>query len=801
MKKKFTASPDICSGSDAWAIVCYAILLFLAMTVQTGRMTMILTGIALIATFPAGRQILTNAPRNLSVSGIALLLFALIQGLAAIYGPFGGYAVKEYYKFLAAFTLTAMLLVRGEKKHIPGLLWSIGAVCSLIALVCIDMGGSTHIFGLFLKYVQTFDAAFDIIEEISDQSRIQGIYNDANITGAILGISLLLQLYLFHQARRTREQFLAALLLGISAIGFLTAMSRGAMACFAVAVLCCLVAFPKEKRIHLFFLLLCSAAAITVTGIPAMTHLHIGSPVPTLMAFLCGPLLFCLYRCAGQKIADRLSVYGKATLVGCGVLAAVLLVLGILAFRTEAPFVFSSNGLHRSVPLTAGDYTLSGVYSQEDSVHVIIYSQTHEQQLLSTKTDVYDGPAQNAVFQITDQQAQVYFRFYGPDGSTASDLVLSDGTRIMSGYKWLPESVASRLHDGLFHSHNFQQRLQYYRDGWKIFLAKPLFGHGLGGSAGMLTAVQPYYYESKYLHNHLLQNLTDTGLVGTAVFLTAMLGIVCPLVNARKAEHGPLAAILLGCLVMMNTHSLLDINFSVRPFQCLAYPLLAIMSIFADPVPLKQKKRIGGILAALLWIYLAVFGGLLLSHRSVEQEMAVFRPTDAKTVMSALERFTERDVFDRETAQINYVGNAVMLKDDQYEATANRYRKALRNSGTYTACSALARYYYLPNGDWENLFACSREGIAQCKSVKESWNNEFLFYRTEVLPAMGRENIRLFVEYVLEIMDYYNRFQEFHMETIPFSRENLAFMDAVNAVAASGMTDEEAYNFLANGDF
>ena len=108
---------DEYTKKDTVMVVLFSVLLFLAMTVQTGRMTMILTGIALVAALPIGKDMMPRMRQRFCVPVIGLLAFALMQGLAAIYSPFDTYAVREYYKFLAAFALAVIVLVRFDKKH------------------------------------------------------------------------------------------------------------------------------------------------------------------------------------------------------------------------------------------------------------------------------------------------------------------------------------------------------------------------------------------------------------------------------------------------------------------------------------------------------------------------------------------------------------------------------------------------------------------------------------------------------------------------------------------------------------
>ena len=119
-----------------------------------------------------------------------------MQGLAAIYSPFDTYAVREYYKFLAAFALAVIVLVRFDKKHVQGLLWGVVTVCAVISLLCIDMAVDGVLFHVFNTGVEMLGGTFSTVEQDIWGTRIAGLYNDANVSAAILSLGTLIALYL-----------------------------------------------------------------------------------------------------------------------------------------------------------------------------------------------------------------------------------------------------------------------------------------------------------------------------------------------------------------------------------------------------------------------------------------------------------------------------------------------------------------------------------------------------------------------------------------------------------------------------
>ena len=108
----------------------------------------------------------------------------------------------------------------------------------------------------------------------------------------------------------------------------------------------------------------------------------------------------------------------------------------------------------------------------------------------------------------------------------------------------------------------------------------------------------------------------------------------------------------------------------------------------------------------------------------------------------------------------------------------------------------MARYYYLPKGQLEELFACSREGIAQEASTADAWKLPLKFHRTEVLPAIAPEDISVFVDGVLAAKAYLENYSKGRLEEIELTEENQAFLDTVSSVQEDGLSGADAYQLL-----
>lgn len=787
------------SRKDTLMVVLYSVLLLIAMTVQTGRMSVILCALAFLSLL--GKKPLSRFEQRLSVPVLGLLAFAIIYGAAAIYSPFGASAQSEFYKFIAAFSLAVILLARFERKHVPGLLWGGASASSVIALISLDMSCGQVLFGPFNALMNALGTDYTSALPEYLAARVNGLYNDANVTACLFSLSLFAALYLLKSSTCVWRRLAASLLAGVNAVSLLLTGSRGALLCFAVS---CLVWLATERanRVGLFLLLVETAMTMLAAGVPASSMVTRGDETAVVLCLLSGVILFALDALAGRRLEPVLSAHKKAALAAVGALCAVIAVVCAAAFLHTGPYTFQTD-----IPVDyllpdglAGAGTLTG--DVDGDPMVLIYSQT----ALGGRTDLYNGPFSQCAFTVPEDAEKVHVRIYGQAGQTLRSLIVNGERAITLNYPWLPKAVSSRLlSESLLEGSSFTLRVEFDKDAWKIFSTAPLLGRGLGSTENLTRSVQSFQYESKYAHNHLLQTMADTGIVGAVFALTFVLDSAWLCLQAIRKEKDSLAAALLSALVMMNLHSLMEINFSVRGFKCFAYMLLVLpILLYAQPLlagetakARKQAKTVGILVTVGYALYLAVFGGLLESARMTDRKAEQFQTSDVYEYLDFLRGCVLGDVFDHDSYQRNYVANAVQLDDRAYNGDMMKYVKQLRASGTYENDSALARYYYLPRQEWDELFDCSLEGIRQVRSSPDGWNLQMDFYREEVLPAMGVDSVSAFVDGVLVLGDALNAMNaEGRLETVALNETNQAFLTLCRSVKEQGISGQDAYTIL-----
>lgn len=790
---------------DTVMVVLYSVLLFISMTVQTGTVSMILCGLAFLSLL--GKKPLSRFEQRLSVPVLGLLAFAIVYGAASIYSPFGASAKSEFYKFIASFSLAVILLSRFERKHVPGLLWGGASVSTVIALVSLDMSCGRVLFGPFNALMNALGTDYTSALLENAASRVNGLYNDANVTAALFSLAIFAALYLLQNSTCVWRHLAASLLAGVNAVSLLLTGSRGALLCFAAACIVWLIA-ERVNRVGLFLLLAETAVTMIAAGVPASSMASRGNETAVALCLFSGLILFALDALAGRRLAAALNGNQKAALATVGALCAVAVVICAAMLLHTGPYTFEADDSSVTYILpdgVKGDVTVTGDIDGDPMV-VVTY-ETLWNVYYGDAEYLYNGPFSQCAFTVPEDAVNVYISITGQAGETIRGLTVNGETEMTLRYPWLPEAISSRLlSTNLLKNNSFVRRVEFDKDAWKIFCTAPIFGRGLGSTENVTRSVQSFQYASKYAHNHLLQTMADTGLVGTVFVLAFVLGSVWLCLRAVRKEKDSLAAALLAVWVMMNLHSLMEINFSVRGFKCFAYVLLALpVLLYAKPLlagetakARKQAKTVGILVTVVYALYLAVFGGLLERARMTDRKAERFETSDVYEYLDFLRGCVRGDVFNHDSYQRNYVANAVQLDDRAYNGDMMKYVKQLRASGTYENDSALARYYYLPRQEWDELFDCSLEGIRQVRSSPDGWNLQMDFYREEVLPAMGADNAETFMDGVLALGDALDAMNaEGRLETVELNETNQSFLTLCRSVKEQALTGQDAYTVLS----
>lgn len=713
----------------AWRIIGPALgagLFFLALCLCSAATAKSTAALLILLTLCAVFLFWERLRDRLTAPALALGLMVLMGGLSNLYAVAGKYALYEFLKLLSSFCLVLLTLAfTGERVPERRAASVLEGCCVIAGLVSVDLIStrwiSTPVLGLLAQFTPDYADPAAVEQGV----RILSMFEAPNPFAGMMGVGVLLSLGLAAASERPGARRVHLACLAVNSLAFVLAFSMGACAMIVPAFLVLLALTDREHRTGLFLLmaetllvtLLC-AFPISLTSMTAWDGVR---PIPLACTIAGAAALCALDLLVGQKLADRLKHHGKAVVLFAAALLAGL-ALFLLAACTLTTGVTLSPGesLRRSAYPAPGDYTLAA--EAEGNPAVAIESQNREDAMMHTSSELYRGPLSQAAFIVPEDSLVVWFTFRS-EGETRLESVEYSGEagsgKVSLGYRLLPGFIANRL-QGLRANQNAIQRLVFFEDGLKLFRRSPLIGLGLGGFENGARGVQSFPYATKYVHNHYIQALTDTGIVGLALFLGLLAVSALAVWRGRKR---PLAPALGGALVFMALHGAVEVDFSYYAFLPVGFGVFAVLSLCCgDCVPLpawaEKKGARAGILLGICALT-ALFGVLL--GRNIAAQNLTAQGAD----FAQLAQAAELDPFEKADYMLSYVVRAAGSEvDGETRAQADEYALRLGERDSNSIPIHLARYY-LATGRTELGFQMAEQYVTYIASDAEGWQKAF----------------------------------------------------------------------------
>lgn len=339
---------------------------------------------------------------------------------------------------------------------------------------------------------------------------------------------------------------------------------------------------------------------------------------------------------------------------------------------------------------------------------------------MHTSTDLYSGDASDAAFEVPEDSLVVYFNFSAPEGAHIQSAFCGSES-IPLGYKLLPGFIANRL-QGLWANENAIQRLVFFDDGLKLFRRSPVTGLGIGAFENGIKSVQSFYYETKYAHNHYIQSLAETGVIGLLLFLALLGGSAAAvLLDRRRGETAhPLTPALGAALVFMAGHAATEVVFSSYAYLPAAFGVFALISLCCgEPLPVKLGKAAKTAALLILCVLIGVYALLLVGNmraRAVAETEATF---------DAMDEAVSLDKFEWADHALTYVDNALDPElDASIRAQADEYAQRLAKLDSNTIPIHLAVYYFETNRTAEAISMVEKY-VAYVSSDAAAWQEAF----------------------------------------------------------------------------
>lgn len=705
-------------------------------------------------------------------TGVPLLLLAatvLMGGVSTLYAVSGKFALYEFLKLLSAFCLVLLLLAVAPERD-PGrwIAKILAGFSAFSGLVSIDMLSTRLLSGAVLGFLGRFSQDYAGLPGLEAGTRMTSLFENPNVFAGIAGLGVLLSLILVTSSGSRSERAVQTAVLFVNALSFLLAFSMGASGAIALAFVSCLALERKGRRAQLLILMaetllltVLSAAVISLTSFDLWTGPR---PIPLLTAVLGAAALCALDGLLGGRIAGALA---KRPRVLSGIAAAVLVLAAGFAVAacllTGGVTLEPAGSLRRAAYPDGGDSVLS--VRADGPLTVTVESQDRRDTMMHTSSLLYTGPAEGAAFRVPEESLVVYFTFTAPEGAVLDSVSYTgDGGSgsIPLGYKLLPGFVANRL-QGLRANENAIQRLVFFADGLKLFRRSPLIGLGLGAFENGVKSVQSFGYVTRYAHNHYIQTLAETGVVGLLLFLALLGGSAAAVLSERRrgADAHPLTPALGAALVFMAVHAGVEVVFSSYPYLPVAFGVFGLVSLCCGRSLKKPALGKTGRTASLLSVcaLLAVYALLLVFNLHANALVV------SNTTYDSLEKAISLDKFEWADYALSYVTSAGGTEvDERIRARADEYAARLERVDSNSVPIYLAEYYF-ETGRTDRAMEMTVKYVDYVSSDQSAWQRAF------DLMLANEEDTEVYRDGVLAAADRLERWNAENMGQIVLSAD------------------------------
>ena len=662
-------------------------------------------------------------------TNVPLLFLILITAMGCVsiaYAVSGKFALQGALYLVTALCVCLIFAAFPDKKATPGRFMAtvLAGASSFLALVSIDHVSTRLLSTPVLSFLGQFTKVFDGVTGVEEQVRLTSILDAPNVFAGCVGIGLLLSLMLALTAPEKKERRMDLVMLYLHTLAFLLAFSMGATISLTAAFLVYILLERKCDRCGVIVLLGLTVLTALVGMIPiSMTALDGWNgfqPIP-MLCLVAGSALLCV---ADHHVTEKLTsiLRGKrikVALVG-GILVVGLSVLAATAcLWTGASNLSQGESLRRAVYPDAGTYSVTAV--NNGNVSVTVESQNRQEAMMRTSTVLYSGQLEGAVFAVPEDSLVIYFNF-SADTDAIVEMVSYAGPSgsgvVPLDYKLLPDFIANRL-QGLFANQNAIQRFVFFADGMKLFSQSPLLGQGIGSFESAIFRVQDFHYETKYVHNHYIQTLLETGIVGLLLFVGLLVLSAISILRARKKEdRHPFLSALGALLIFMAIHAAAEVVFSSGYYLPLAFGVFTLIGLCCgDALPLPKKIRtVSGTTTVVLLLGFTILLSCNLRAAQIGH---------SATSMNDFQKAADLDPFEWTDYAISYVANAPAQTSPDVRQQAEHYVRRLDQEQSNTIHYYLARYCF----ETDQMERGMEMTVKQAQSTISSsqwWNTLFL---------------------------------------------------------------------------
>jgi len=478
--------------------------------------------------------------------------------------------------------------------------------------------------------------------------RINSTFQYPNTTASFLMAFFLVNLALISY---TDNKYLKAIY-GMTAYtqfyAYVFTLSRGAWLMLPFLGIILMLLMPRGKRIEPFTYFVGVVIASALPIVKFNSAVASGAALNLIKWYLIGVFASLIVTYA---ISFIVSVVNKINVkVGIAIAAVIgifVLVAGYIVFTTQVPLtlkhdVEESDSIKSVTRFVSAEpdrvYVLKYDVvaknpSKKDWAYGIIINSRNENDQSTKITEFYDKDnfigEKTIEFSTLKDTKRLAITFVNNFQNTSVTFTKAqiypknapyEAQNIMLKYKYLPEDIASRVQDISLSTQSSSQRMQFYKDGLKIFKDYPILGAGGGAWASLYFKYQSYLYWTTQTHNYFMQVLLDTGIIGAIAIIFLLVSLFRSMHRVYKGymedKDRTLIAAIITSIISLYAHAAMDFDLSLSAVSIALWALIGVInSLDILKVKVKNKK--------IYLNYLAIAVALVVMFMSTSMSVAL----------------------------------------------------------------------------------------------------------------------------------------------------------------------------------
>lgn len=741
-------------------------------------------------------------------SPIEILFFGIviIYLLSIFYGVSKRDSLLEFIKYFSYFAIIVMSKSLSKDKGIDkGILYTLVFGGVLVSLIGIGSAiGTWEYNGAMVG------------------NRLSSTFQYPNTLAAyVAGLYFLALTLLIYEDNKILKGLFGSIT-GILIFSLILTYSRAMWLMFPISIILYFIFIPNSRKLESIIYMIGSAFFSIPASFLFTRELSEPSPKLWIYVFLAtlgtGTLIYILSLLDNKY--RQVSV--KKLIVALSILFILAGVSGVYIIATTE-IILENKGnentwtsLTRNISKTepSSDYELNVAYTGENTVEapycgrVVIYNINNKGEAKQLIVQNIEDTGKNEItipFSTDEDSIGIGILFqnlYSNTGITIresfiTDLKTNDVVKnIPLKYKYIPESIITRISGINTGESSFTARMMFNKDGLKIVKNYPIFGAGGGGWKTLYQKYQSTPYWTTLAHNYFLQLCVEIGIVGLLLMLGILFLITFSSIKAYKSmENIKSKVFIVGLYLTIFTlllHSFVDFDMFMSSYAIIVWVLVALLTSklefsnrvnhwIVKPKFLNSKWLFYTIMTLSIGL-IFINGSLILSNNYVTNAEKANEENSIVEVMTNFEKAVKFDKW-KSTSRLNlantYMVMFSMTDDIEYvrkaEELIDEYIKLSKYSSS--AC-ANACSFYLSIGKIE-------KGLEQIEKSIE-------------MQPLRTDNYTQKAEVYLEVFDYYFSKGEYNLakEALEEGLRTKVQIEEVNSWALKPL--KESVGFVNN---